>query len=83
MTTLRTFQNEIEDIHHREISRQRALALMDKEKETKHSKGKAKEDQSTVSDKTENLDGAETSGANLQELEERILVRHYHDLISL
>uniref|UniRef100_A0A8H8CQ65 Tr-type G domain-containing protein n=1 Tax=Psilocybe cubensis TaxID=181762 RepID=A0A8H8CQ65_PSICU len=72
MTTLRTFQNEIEDIHHREISKQRAQALMNKEKETKQ-KGKGKEDQDAVSVEAENLHGAETAGANLQELEERIL----------
>ncbi|PPQ67322.1 hypothetical protein CVT25_005906 [Psilocybe cyanescens] len=74
MTTLRTFQNEIEDIHHREIIKQRAQALMDKEKDSKHLKGKAKEEQTVVADKTQNLDdGTGSAGANLQDLEERIL----------
>lgn len=84
MTTLRTFQNEIEDIHHREIIKQRAQALMDKEKDSKHLKGKAKEEQTVVADKTQNLDdGTGSAGANLQDLEERILVRYHHDLIDL
>jgi hypothetical protein len=42
MTSLRTFQNEIDEIHTRETTKQRAQAASEKEKENKdpHSKGK-------------------------------------------
>jgi len=44
MTSLRTFQNEIDEIHARETSKQRAQAAADKEKEKEnknpHSNGK-------------------------------------------
>lgn len=33
MTTLRTFQDDIEKIHHQEVVKQRAKALVEKEKE--------------------------------------------------
>ncbi|KAF9012322.1 GTP-binding protein 1 [Cyathus striatus] len=45
MTTLRTFQNEIDEIHNRELTKQRVQALLDKDREIKHprsSKGKTK-----------------------------------------
>ena len=74
MTTLRTFQNEIEDIHNREISKQRALALADKEKEQKNSKGKAKEEANHTAGPA--LTNG-TKAAGFQEMEERILVRQH------
>jgi hypothetical protein len=42
MTSLRTFQNEIDEIQTRETIKQRAQAVIEKEKENKdpHSKGK-------------------------------------------
>ncbi|KAF5322453.1 hypothetical protein D9619_001792 [Psilocybe cf. subviscida] len=70
MTTLRTFQNEIEDIHHREISKQRAQALLEKEKEQlKHSRGKAKEKEEVPAKQAQNVIAAGRS----EEVEERIL----------
>ena len=86
MTTLRTFQNEIHEIHNREVSKQRAQLNLDKdkdrdrdrEKETRkhtNSKGKAKED--LVASNVQAQAGRE-SGRNdlqLQEIEEQILVR--------
>jgi hypothetical protein len=71
MTSLRTFQTEIEEIHHRELVKQRAQVIVpDKEKENKspQSKGKAKKDpldldQDVVSER-----------AGMVEVEERILV---------
>ena len=76
MTTLRTFQNEIEDIHNREISKQRALALADKEKEQKNPKGKAKEEANHTSGPS--LTGTNVNkAAGFQEMEERILVRQH------
>ena len=42
MTTLRTFQDEIEEIHHREVAKKRAQVLSDrkeKEKDVKKSTG--------------------------------------------
>lgn len=77
MTTLRTFQNEIEDIHHREISKQRAQALADKESQ-KHTnaKGKGKDDPIISSSTHNKLPGLEPTGqANFQEVVDRILVR--------
>lgn len=72
MTTLRTFQNEIEDIHHREISKQRAQALQEKEKEQqKHSKGKAKEKDDVPATPAQN----DIAAGRSEEVEERILVR--------
>ncbi|CAA7263154.1 unnamed protein product [Cyclocybe aegerita] len=72
MATLRTFQSEIEEIHHREVVKQRVQALVDKEKEK--SKGKAKED-STLASPTESKKGATTGpeGPALQEVKEQIL----------
>ena len=76
MTTLRTFQNEIEDIHNREISKQRALALADKEKEQKSSKGRIKEEVNHTAGPA--LTGANRAeAAGLQEMEERMLVRRH------
>lgn len=71
MTTLRTFQNEIEDIHNRELSRQRAQALADMEKEQKTSKGKAKVE-AMASPAPTGANGTEAGG--FQEMEESILV---------
>jgi hypothetical protein len=48
MTTLRTFQNEIEDIHNRELAKQRAYGA-EKVKENKNPKNKAK-DESVAAD---------------------------------
>jgi len=76
MTTLRTFQNEIDDIHNREVSKQRAVALADKEKEQKSSKGKIKEEVNHTAGQA--LTGANRAeAAGLQEMEERILVRQH------
>lgn len=36
MATLRNFQNEIEDIHHREVAKQRSLASREHEKENRN-----------------------------------------------
>ncbi|KAJ7703190.1 GTP-binding protein 1 [Mycena rosella] len=71
MTTLRTFQNEIDE-HSREIAKQRAIqAVAEKEKENKKppaSKGKAKEDgpESAAPDSS-------TTAADLLEIEEKFL----------
>ncbi|TFK44701.1 P-loop containing nucleoside triphosphate hydrolase protein [Crucibulum laeve] len=75
MTSLRTFQNEIDEIHNREQAKQRAQALLDKEreKENKHPhplKGKTKEDASADPSTTLNANGGR---ASMQEIEDRIL----------
>ncbi|KDR75898.1 hypothetical protein GALMADRAFT_140480 [Galerina marginata CBS 339.88] len=73
MTTLRTFQNEIEDIHNREVLKQRVQVQLDKEKDQKN-KGKTKED-SAAKPAPAKVDG-ESDGSerpNLQEIEEKIL----------
>lgn len=90
MTTLRTFQNEIHEIHNREVSKQRAQINLnvDKDKETRkhtNSKGKVKGDlvASDVQAQTETSGcDAESGreGLQLQEIEERILVRRDHRL---
>jgi hypothetical protein len=69
MTTLRSFQNEIEEIHNREVSKQRAQAVL--EKEHKSAKGKVKEEGPAASGlvKSEEL---ERQGS--QDPEEEILV---------
>lgn len=80
MTTLRTFQNEIDEIHTRELSKQRAQALLDKEKDTKHqAKGKGREriDESAkvYKGRGEIDEPAKVSSfEGMQEIEERILV---------
>jgi hypothetical protein len=81
MTTLRTFQNEIHEIHNREISKQRAQLSFDKEKEKeetrKHtnSRGKAKEDLTASDVQAQTGSGGDRKGLQLQEIEEQILVR--------
>lgn len=79
MTTLQTFQNEIHEIHNREVSKQRAQVNLDQDKETrKHSnlKGKVKEDpaESDVHVQSKPVDSG-CEGSQLQEIEEQILVR--------
>ncbi|KAF4620322.1 hypothetical protein D9613_000686 [Agrocybe pediades] len=76
MTTLRTFQNEIEDIHMREISKQRAQALADKENlKLSNLKGKGKEDGPAVSPTQSKMHelNLPNEQANFQEMEDRIL----------
>jgi hypothetical protein len=85
MTTLRTFQNEMHEIHNREVSKQRAQLNLDKEKDKetpsprKHtnSKGKVKEDLTAPDVQAEAASGGESGrqGLQLQEIEEQILVR--------
>jgi hypothetical protein len=70
MTTLRSFQNEIDEIHTREVLKQRTQALLDKEKDGKPAKGKTKEEVSEALDTTFHV----SENLNLQELEERIIV---------
>lgn len=80
MTTLRTFQNEIDEIHTRELSKQRAQTLIDKEKDSKHqAKGKGREridESAKVSKGRGEIDeSAKVSRfEGMQEIEERILV---------
>ena len=87
MTTLRTFQNEMHEIHNREVSKQRAQLNLDKEKDNlketpsprKHtiSKGKVKEDMTAPDVQVQAASGGESGrqGLQLQEIEEQILVR--------
>lgn len=70
MTTLRSFQNEIDEIHNREVMKQRTQALLDKEKD-KSTKGKTKEESSDALGLKTSFD---VSDLNLQEVEGRILV---------
>lgn len=72
MTTLRTFQNEIEDIYNRELTKQRAQALADMEKEQKTSKGKAKVEANVTASPAQTGSNG-TQGAGFQEMEDRIL----------
>ncbi|KAH6913816.1 GTP-binding protein 1 [Coprinopsis sp. MPI-PUGE-AT-0042] len=71
--TLRSFQNEIDEIHTREVARQRATgaAAVDKDKENKMPKGKAK-DESIPASKPD-APVAEEEQTNMQEVEDRIL----------
>ena len=69
MTTLRSFQNEIEEIHNREVSKQRMQSLL--EKENKPTKGKLKEETTNASELV-NTDKLESHGP--KDLEEGILV---------
>lgn len=81
MTTLRTFQNEIDEIHTRELSKQRAQTLIDKEKDSKHqAKGKGREradESAKVSKERGEVDeSAKVSRfEGMQEIEERILTQ--------
>jgi hypothetical protein len=76
MTTLRNFQNEIEDIHNREMSKQRAAAVLDKEKDQRSVKGKAKEDHAVTETKSPLPGTVRLIGpGRSEEVEERILVR--------
>ncbi|KJA19920.1 hypothetical protein HYPSUDRAFT_43812 [Hypholoma sublateritium FD-334 SS-4] len=71
MTTLRNFQTEIDDIHHREMSKQRTKASLDKEKEQKLAKGKVKEDHGPTDVKASSQ--SNTGPGRSQEVEERIM----------
>lgn len=59
MTSLRTFQNEIDEIHHREVAKQRTKALAEKVKEKdpkdpkEASKQPVKADKAAKAEKTE------------------------------
>ena len=81
MTTLRTFQNEMHEIHNREVSKQRAQLNLDKETPSprKHtnSKGKGKEDLTAPDVQAQAASGSESDcqGLQLQEIEDQILVR--------
>lgn len=79
--TLRSFQNEIDEIHTREVARQRATgaATVDKDKENKMPKGKAKEE--SISTPKPDAPAAEEAQTNMQEVEDRILVRHIPAII--
>ncbi|KAF9452399.1 P-loop containing nucleoside triphosphate hydrolase protein [Macrolepiota fuliginosa MF-IS2] len=82
MTTLRTFQNEIDEIHDREVAKQRGRAIASPEKEEANreqrpntmvtAKGKVKEDNSNTA-ATKLTDSAAVIRASLSELEDRIL----------
>jgi len=77
MSTLKIFQAEIEEIHNREMARQRAriaTSPMEKAKETADQKPAAvfKADESLISSKSSI--GVSTIRASLQELEDKILV---------
>ena len=69
MATLRSFQNEIDEIHNREASKQRVQALL--EKGNKPTKGKVKEEGTSASDLVD-TNNPERRGP--QDLEEGILV---------
>ncbi|KIL66188.1 hypothetical protein M378DRAFT_186026 [Amanita muscaria Koide BX008] len=71
MSTLRNFQNEIEDIRHRELAKQRTQALpsTDKDKEPKKDKGKSK----LVEHQSRHVSTNVGTDLDLQELEEQIL----------
>ena len=72
MSTLRNFQNEIEDIRHRELTKQRtqALSSAEKDKEPKKDKGKSKLEHQSRHVQSTNVG----TDLDLQELEEQILV---------
>ncbi|KAF8161090.1 GTP-binding protein 1 [Crassisporium funariophilum] len=77
MTSLRIFQTEIEEIHNREVSKQRIQATLEREKEKEHKpsyKGKAKEEP-PVTTSAIPTDGSDvgTGRAGMQEIEEHIL----------
>ena len=78
MATLRSFQNEIEEIHTRELSKQRAHGSVEKEKENKHPKGKAKDEEAPVA-----AVQPVPTGSALLEIEDHILVScaHRHRLM--
>jgi hypothetical protein len=73
MTSLRTFQAEIDTIHDREMARQRAQILADreKEKEMKKAPAQASEDGNGHAI-TSSLDSA---GRGMQEIEDEAIVR--------
>ena len=87
MTTLRSFQNEIEEIHNREVTKQRqittATATSEKEKDNKENaakgmKGKAKESADTPAVKEEtrrDTEGEARVGSAVDEDDDEILVR--------
>jgi hypothetical protein len=72
MTSLRTFQHEIDEIHTRELAKHRAQAVADREKEKENKipqpKGKAKDDGLDIP--TGNNGGR----AGMLEIEENIIV---------
>lgn len=74
MTTLKTFQSEIDEIHNRELSKQRAQALIkERERENKHphsSKGKAKD----VASPDVVTSYGDKGRASMLEVEEKIMV---------
>jgi hypothetical protein len=81
MTTLRNFQTEIDDIHNREVAKQRTLTPKFPEKEAHDqrsvppAKGKARDDTSGATPKVTTLTkGDNAAQASLIELEDRIMV---------
>ncbi|KAF6761285.1 GTP-binding protein 1 [Ephemerocybe angulata] len=77
MTTLRSFQNEIDEIHNRELSKQRTAGATilekDKDKENKGLKGKSKEDTDTPLAKEDQPDNSERNVGTMDENDDQIL----------
>jgi hypothetical protein len=71
MTSLRTFQTEIEEIHHRELVKQRVqVTVAEKEKENKSPQSKAKAKGDTLDTDKDDI----SVRAGMVEVEEKILV---------
>lgn len=88
MTSLRTFQTEIDQIHHREVAKQRAQIVADRAKADKevkktHSKGHARKESTEVPDpsKTAGKEPIAVPAASgegetaLSDIDERLQVR--------
>jgi folylpolyglutamate synthase/dihydropteroate synthase len=75
-TAFRNFQSEIDQIHHREVNKQRAQGAAElKERETKASKSKVKEEP-----KQTEIQAKADQQADSAETEEKILVTSSYDM---
>lgn len=75
MTSLRTFQNEIDQIQHREVAKQRTQAHVVEKTKEKDAKPPTKQTEAEIPPPTAALDAVDESTTELAETEEKIQVR--------
>lgn len=75
MTTLRTFQEEINQIQHREVAKQRVQATADRERVLKDTKDKHKPPNIGDADKNEKKDSGEDDHEDFMDVDDAFQVR--------
>jgi hypothetical protein len=82
MTSLRTFQLEIDEIQNREVAKQRIQALADREKEKENKKPQSKV-KNVKEDENDSSGNGEAVPAEMGEVDEEIQVSNFDYRVSL